>query len=105
MNMKFWLGAACAALTMNVFAADYVVGQKNKAFSPVFIKIKVGDTINFVNEDRFFHNVFSLSDVESFDLGSYPLGQGRKVTFNKRGQVQVECAIHPFMKMRVEVVN
>jgi plastocyanin len=38
-----------------------------------------------------------------FDLGSYPAGQSRSVTFEKAGKVQVECAIHPMMRMVIEV--
>jgi len=63
----------------------------------------VGDSINFRNEDPYFHNVFSLSDAKTFDLGSYPQGQSKKVTFDKPGTVEVECAIHPNMKLVVEV--
>ena len=89
-------------------AADYTVEQKNKAFlysgaKARTLKIKVGDVIHFKNLDSNFHNVFSLSDAKLFDLGSFPQGQSRSVTFDKAGTVEVECAIHPEMKMTVEV--
>ena len=84
-------------------AADFEVEQKNKAFSASKLSIKVGDSISFKNGDPFNHNVFSLSDVKSFDLGSYPIGQAKKVTFDKAGTVEVECAIHPQMKLMVDV--
>lgn len=86
-------------------AEDFIVSQKNKAFSSSRMKVKVGDTVTFRNDDSFFHNVFSLSDAQPFDLGSYPQGQAKKVTFGKPGLVDVECAIHPEMKMTVEVVK
>jgi plastocyanin len=41
--------------------------------------------------------------VKLFDLGSFPQGQSRPVTFDKAGKVEVECAIHPQMKLIVEV--
>jgi plastocyanin len=44
-----------------------------------------------------------LSDAKLFDLGSYPQGQSKPVTFDKPGTVEVECAIHPQMKITVEV--
>jgi plastocyanin len=84
-------------------AAEQTVGQKDKAFTTKSLKIKVGDSVNFRNDDPYFHNVFSLSPVQSFDIGSYPKGQSRKVTFTKAGKVEVECAIHPEMKMEIEV--
>lgn len=83
--------------------AEHVVGQQNKRFTVKHLKIKVGDTAKFTNQDPFFHNVFSLSDIKTFDLGSYPKGQSRSVTFDKPGRVEVECAIHPTMHMVIDV--
>lgn len=95
-------------VTFNVQAAEITVGQHNKTFvvdgSKVEeISINVGDTIRFKNEDPFFHNIFSLSDLKTFDLGSFPKGQSKTVTFDKAGMVEVECAIHPEMYMEVTV--
>lgn len=97
-----------SALLLSVSAvlaasSEHVVGQKNKAFSAATLKVKVGDTVSFRNDDPFFHNIFSLSEVQSFDLGSFPQGQSRKATFTKAGTVEVECAIHPQMKMVIQV--
>ena len=69
------------------------------------MKIKVGDSVIFRNDDPFFHNIYSLSDTQTFDLGSYPQGQSRRATFTKPGKVEVECAIHPAMKMEIEVAK
>ena len=84
-------------------AEDFEVGQKNKQFTTETLKIKVGDSVKFTNQDPFFHNVFSLSELKTFDLGSYPKGKFRKVKFDEPGTVDVECAIHPNMRMVVEV--
>ena len=84
-------------------AAEIVVDQKDKQFTPRALSIQVGDTVKFVNSDGFFHNVFSLSDPKTFDLGSYPQGQARTVKFETAGTVEVECAIHPNMKMTITV--
>lgn len=86
-------------------ADEQVVAQKNKAFSVQKLKIKVGESVSFRNDDPFFHNVFSLSPVRSFDLGSFPKGQSRKVIFDKAGTIDVECAIHPQMQMQIEVAK
>lgn len=94
-----------ALLVCPAAAAEYEVVQKGSAFSVKTLKVKVGDAVSFKNEDPFFHNVFSLSDVQSFDLGSYPQGQSKKVTFAKEGKVEIECAIHPGMKMVVETAK
>ena len=93
---------ACAA---PAFGADHVVSQSGKAFSVATLKAKVGDTISFRNEDPFVHNIFSLSDVQSFDLGTFAKGESRQVKLEKTGNVEVECAVHPEMKLVVEVAK
>jgi plastocyanin len=95
--------AAAAACCTGTFAAEHVVTQKAKAFSTKKLSVKVGDSIKFVNEDPFSHNVFSLSDAKSFDLGSYGQGGSKSIVFDKAGTVEVECAVHPDMKLVVEV--
>lgn len=92
-----------ATLSSTALSAEFMVGQKNKQFTKKELSLKVGDVVEFKNEDPFSHNVFSLSDTQSFDLGSYPQGQSKKVTFTKAGKVEVECAIHPEMKLNIEV--
>ena len=79
------------------------IGQKDKRFSLSHLTVKVGDSVKFTNNDPFIHNVFSLSPASTFDLGSYPEGESRTVTFDEAGEVRIECAIHPSMRMVVEV--
>jgi plastocyanin len=93
------LWAVCAG----THATELLIDQKDKQFSKKSVKIKVGDVVEFRNSDPFAHNIFSLSDAKSFDLGSYPQGQSKKVSFDKPGRVEVECSIHPGMQMVVEV--
>ena len=100
-NILFVTCLLLPILTAN--AAEHEVAQKNKAFTVEKLEIKVGDTVSFPNQDPFFHNIFSLSELKSFDLGSYKKGQTKKVTFDKPGMVEVECAIHPNMFMEIEV--
>jgi plastocyanin len=92
-----------AAVHVDAHAADFEVQQKNKQFSQKALTVKVGDSVSFRNEDPFVHNIFSLSDTKTFDLGTYPQGQAKKVVFDKPGTVEIECAIHPDMKLVVEV--
>ena len=86
-----------------VMANEFTVAQKGKAFSMPKLDIKVGDKVAFRNEDPFAHNVFSLSDPQQFDLGTYPQGQAKSVTFSQAGKYEIECAIHPEMKMVINV--
>ena len=94
---------ASIGLGSAAWAEEHVVEQKNKSFAVKKLKVKVGDSLKFVNEDGFAHNVFSLSAAKSFDTGSFGSGQARSVTFDKPGKVEIECAVHPDMRMDVEV--
>jgi plastocyanin len=85
------------------YAENHLVTQKARNFSTPSIKIKVGDTIEFKNDDTVYHNIFSLSDTNTFDLGSFGSPESKKVKFDKAGKVEVECAVHKNMKMLVEV--
>jgi plastocyanin len=104
-TIRAGLMAVVVALSVPAFAGDQTVGQAKKAFAVGVLKAKVGDTITFRNDDEFAHNVFSLSDVQSFDLGSYKKGEVRTVKLTAPGTIEVECAIHPEMKMKIEVAK
>jgi plastocyanin len=84
-------------------AEDHVVTQKGKAFSVTSMKAKVGDTLTFENLDPFVHNIFSLSDVQSFDLGTFGKDEKREIKLEHKGILEVECAIHPEMRLVVDV--
>ena len=97
--------ALLTAVMTSAQAAEHFVAQKNTHFSVGALKIKVGDTVHFKNDDPLFHNVFSLTDGHEFELGSYAQGQSRKMTFNKPGKIEIECAIHSTMKLTIEVAK
>ena len=97
------IAAVAFSVSLPALADNHTVGQTKKAFTVPMVKAKVGDTVEFRNDDEFAHNVFSLSDVQNFDLGSYKKGEKRAVKLEKEGVIEVECAIHPEMKMKIEV--
>ncbi len=99
---KMYLGKA-SMKTSDTAPVTHVIDQKNKTFSHDSITINVGDEVEFVNSDSYFHNVYSLSESAQFDLGSYPKGQSRSITFDKPGEVTARCAIHPQMKLKIMV--
>jgi len=77
--------------------------QTNRRFSPELLVIQAGSKVSFPNNDPVFHNVFSLSRPKSFDLGNYPQGDTRFVTFSEPGIVYVSCHLHPNMSAAVVV--
>lgn len=82
-----------------------VMAQHDTAFVPAALAIPVGSTVDFPNEDTFFHNVFSYSASARFDLGRYPRGESKSVTFEKPGLVKVYCEVHEFMRAVIVVTE
>jgi plastocyanin len=95
--------AALIAASPWALAGEHVVSQKDKSFSTKTLDIKAGDKVAFRNDDSFSHNIFSLTDAMPFDLGTYAGGQMKTVTFAKPGKFEIECAIHPDMRMVITV--
>jgi plastocyanin len=77
--------------------------QKGEQFVPRLLAITVGTIVDFPNNDTTFHNVFSLSRVEPFDLGRYKPGRSGSVVFNRSGIVPVFCDIHSHMSAYILV--
>jgi plastocyanin len=86
-------------------AARPVLRQSAERFTPHVLPVIRGTTVEFPNDDLLFHNVFSLSRAKDFDLGRYPRGIARSVTFERPGIVQVFCHIHSDMSAVVVVLD
>ena len=81
----------------------FTLTQRHKTFIPHVLAVPVGSTVTFPNEDVIFHNVFSLSGPEPFDLGLYRAGASRARTFTLPGAYRVFCNIHPQMTALIVV--
>lgn len=79
--------------------------QTGETFQPHVLAISRGSTVDFPNDDPYFHNVFSLSGAASFNLGRYPRSQTRSQTFTKPGIVKVFCQIHSQMSATILVFD
>jgi plastocyanin len=82
---------------------DAKIEQKDRRFIPEIIVISAGAKVSFPNLDPIFHNVFSLSKVRAFDLGNYPRGETRTVTFPTAGIVYLNCHLHSNMAATIVV--
>lgn len=74
-----------------------VLRQKNKSFEPHLLVVTKGSSVEFPNQDPWFHNVFSLFNGKKFDLGLYEAGTSRTVHFDRDGVSYIFCNIHPEM--------
>lgn len=82
-----------------------VLDQRNLKFSPRVLAVQVGTTVDFPNNDRVFHDVFSFRDGKRFELGLYPVGAVKHVPFDRPGLSRVFCNIHPGMAAYILVVD
>jgi plastocyanin len=81
------------------------VVMKGKTFIPHVVAVPVGGTVEFPNEDPIFHNAFSVSGENRFDLALYKRPKTGVQTFQHPGVVKVYCNIHPQMSAVVVVVD
>jgi len=102
-DVVVWLeipGGPSATATQKV-----VLDQRNMQFVPRVVAVRVGSTVEMPNSDRLLHNVFSFRDGKVFDLGLYPVGASKTVTFDKPGLSRIFCNIHPTMAAYVLAVD
>jgi plastocyanin len=118
-TVRVWNGkkAASSISQVYVYVADATdpsgtrrprpsIEQHNLQYDPALLVIPVGTTVAFPNGDRgVVHNVFSpKSGDDAFDLGRYKKGKGKKRTFDKPGEIDIYCDIHPTMKAKIKVM-
>ena len=85
-------------------SAQTVVSQKDKEFKPESLSIKAGQSVRFNNDDNVAHNVtVKAPDGSLKNVGLQKVGEHSDVTFDKAGEHEVKCALHPKMKMMVKV--
>ena len=80
----------------------YNIEISNFAFNPSEVKIKIGDTVTWINEDSAPHTVTSDSGNE---LNSPQLSNGQNYsrTFSNTGTFNYYCSVHPSMKATIIV--
>ena len=90
----------CASIA---YAAQHVIGQKGRHFSPGTLNVKAGDSVTFKNDDTVTHHIYSSTKGHEFDLATAPPGEDVRHTFSARGRVDVRCGLHPGMRLVVAV--
>lgn len=81
------------------------MAQASKRFVPRVAIVPRQGTVDFPNNDPVYHNVFSVSDSNRFDLGLYRSGASKSRSFAEPGLVRVYCNIHPQMVGFLMVVD
>ena len=81
-------------------AEKIVVTMKDRQFEPYEVKLKVGDTVEWYNNDQDVHQVISGKDLadpslgKPLDSGTMLPGQRYTATFANPGRYPYMCVIH-----------
>jgi plastocyanin len=99
------LAAVAGILTgAAIGASPVVISQMDREFKPSNVKIKRGEILQFVNDDGDLrHHAYLKTASFSFDSGDQVPGSKFEVAFTAAGEFNVRCAIHPKMKLVVNV--
>jgi plastocyanin len=74
-----------------------IMDQRNRAFSPRILVVRVGSSVEFPNNDTVSHQVYSFSPAKKFQLPLYKGQLHPPVTFDRSGLVVLGCNIHDQM--------
>jgi plastocyanin len=100
-----WLRRLDGPAPKIVTPATQVITQREKTFLPHVLAVPIGTTVQFRNDDRIYHNVFSIAKPNDFDAGTRATGATYSRTFNHPGAVELLCNIHATMSAYVYVVD
>jgi cytochrome c peroxidase len=85
-------------------AADTtLVSQANKLFLPPHVQLQAGQTLAIRNDDTRTHNVRIYHPKLDFNSGAQEPQETVTIPFPAAGSYDAFCAIHPSMRLRVEV--
>lgn len=87
------------------YAQPLRMGQKDLMFSPFVLVVPVGADVNFDNQDKVRHHVYSFSPAKKFELKLFGKDQSHSVRFDKLGAVALGCNIHDAMVAFIKVVD
>jgi plastocyanin len=79
------------------------VGMAGTAYAPKTVQARVGDVINFTNDDFENHWVYVPTHGHLISRGTQKPGEDFKLILGKDGRFDVLCALHTSMAMTVAV--
>ncbi|HWU20364.1 MAG TPA: cupredoxin family copper-binding protein [Nocardioides sp.] len=86
-------------------ASALTIKIQNYAFSVPAAKVKVGQTVTWINMDTAPHTVTVSSGPVKFSSPNLQKGDTFSYTFTKAGTYSYYCAVHPDMKATVTVMG
>jgi len=100
LNRRLWSAALAFAFAATPAAAETIEVTIDKlVFSPATVEAKVGDTIAWVNKDKFAHTATVKGGWEVM----IPPNKSASLTLKVAGTIDYFCRFHPNMKGRLVV--
>jgi plastocyanin len=93
------LAAGASGCSPRPTPQTYRIVIHDMVYGPAPAAVRVGDTIEWVNQDIFRHTATAKDG--RFDLDLQPGASGR-TRIDKPGAVDVYCRFHPGMKLRMD---
>ncbi len=81
------------------------VTMKNLTFSPSAVPAKVGQTVEWTNDDTPPHNVTYVSGPKFTSSSTMNTGAKFSLKLTQPGTIHYVCTIHPFMKATIVVTK
>jgi len=85
------------------FKTPAEVAQKGLTFVPFVSAVQKGTAVDFPNQDKTRHHVYSFSPAKVFELKLYAGKPEAPVIFDKVGIIALGCNIHDYMQAYVYV--
>jgi len=85
-------------------AEPVIIVQNDEDFQPYVTVIVVGTRVNFPNQDKVAHHVFSQAKAKSFEIPRYRGEPKETILFDQPGIVPLGCNIHDWMLAYVVVL-
>jgi plastocyanin len=95
--------AVLAAMAIAWADDSHTIVQNGRAFHPIDVTIKKGETLDFSNQDEFIHQIYVDVAGFAYDSAEQPPGETLHIKFPDTGTFPVRCHIHPKMLLTVHV--
>ena len=94
-------GSNTSGATVTVGGTSETIDIRNFTYAPGNLQVPVGATVTWTNFDGAPHTATAKDG--SWDTGTLNRGESKSITFDKAGDYQYYCRIHPAMKARLQV--
>ena len=94
-------GTNTSNATPSIGTKTEAVAMRNSAFAPGNLKVPVGATVTWTNDDDVPHTATARDG--SWDTGLLNKGESKSITFDKPGDYEYYCKVHPNQIARLTV--